>query len=136
MRNLKNKALFVKTLDSEDVLKSLALYGGIYEGQEDDYAEMANPKEDVIEQRSRRFWESQFEITPFSSVINLTSFGIAPYEVVSPAEHLHFNIIPYNSIEGLTLFWNLRTTERSVNLMKKWVGAHFSCLATCWMSNP
>jgi hypothetical protein len=111
---------------SSDQLILRALFGSIYPGQERDYTKTLEFEEKSIGLPSdgpdysidkpelvANFWEEQFRNTSFSSVLNLTSYGIAPYWGSGGFETLHFNVVLANSVESLCLYWNLRATQEA-----------------------
>lgn len=56
----------------------LALFGAILPEDQKDYAERLKLKKQQIGIDDEKFWEKQFENSPFTSVLNLTSYGISP----------------------------------------------------------
>jgi hypothetical protein len=98
-------------------LINLALYGRVYSGQEEFYEETIGLNNDEIELGSENFWLSQFDIDPFSSVVNLTSFGIAAYRVTDGglSGFDHFDIVLAESVSDICLYWNTRAVREVVH---------------------
>ena len=65
-----------------------------------------------------KFWESQFENSPFTSVLNLTSYGISPYRATGSFESNHFDVILVNSFSSFCMFWNFRATREAEQFLK------------------
>jgi hypothetical protein len=96
----------------------LALFGAIYPGQQEDYAETVRLKEYRIGIDSDDFWESQSNNSSFGSVLNLTAYGVSPYKAVDHFESNHFDVVLVSSLNSLCMFWNLRATRDVVEFRK------------------
>lgn len=110
----------------------LALFGKIYRPQAGSYA-----REFELEQRPvgvppatpeastgsfdkfSYFWKEQFELSPFSSALNLTSYGIAPYRSDTGFESARFDVVPVSSVNSLCLYWNMRATREATQFRPK-----------------
>lgn len=103
-----------------------ALFGAIYRGQEREYAKTLKLEEREIGVPSdssdcsinnlehiASFWSEQFNNSTHSSILNLTSYGIAPYWGSSNFETLSFNVVLIDSINSLCSYWNLRATKEA-----------------------
>jgi hypothetical protein len=132
--DIKGKKLIIHKFigSSSDQLILRALFGSIYPGQERSYAKTLECEDKLIGLPSdspdysidnpdlvANFWAEQFQILPFDSVLNLTSYGIAPYRGNNGFETLHFNVVLTNSIASLCLYWNLRATREATQFQPK-----------------
>jgi hypothetical protein len=120
---LRQNQLTVRTLAPVDDggLIGLALYGQIYPGQEQYYEERVNLSRIEEDLESKSFWESQYELDLFASVINLTNYGVAPREMSSgvPGADIIFDVVPVYSLGDLLLYWNLRAMRETVRFNKE-----------------
>jgi hypothetical protein len=108
---LSTHELFLKTDDdyrAADELINLVLFGSIFPGQEDDYSQLLRIQKISVDMRERLFWECQFQNSPFSSVLNLTTYGVRLYTATGVLESPHFDIVLVNSFNSLCWYWNLR----------------------------
>lgn len=96
---------------TENELISLALYGGIYPGQEVDYESATNIQKEEVILGSEQFWQDQLSTEPFSSIINLTAYGIKTFQTKNAVSSNHFDIIVVNSVSSLCMYWNCRATR-------------------------
>jgi hypothetical protein len=65
------------------------------------------------------FWNEQLNLSPFSSILNLTSYGIAPYRSGSGFESPRFNVVPVSSVDSLCLYWDIRATREATQIRPK-----------------
>lgn len=107
---------FASHLSDYQVL--LALFGAILTENQKDYAEIIKLKKQQIGIDDDKFWESQFENSPFSSVLNLTSYGVSPYRATGSFESNHFDVILVNSFSSFCMFWNFRATRDAEQFLK------------------
>jgi hypothetical protein len=109
-----------------------ALFGAIYPRQEKVYAKMLELEEREICVPSNSsdcsinnpdhiatFWAEQFNNSTYSSVLNLTSHGIAPYRGSSGFETLGFNVVLIDSMNSLCSYWNVRATNEATQFRPK-----------------
>lgn len=116
---------------SNDELLSRALYGAIYEGQEEVYNKRLLINKHLIDQQSEDFWQSQFVGTPFSSLINLTGYGInlrSATNVFIPADE--FYIVLVNDFIDLCVYWNLRAIRENFHVKDEDFGRRILLLPT------
>jgi len=99
----------------------LATFGAIYRGQESSYEKDTFLNQVKVGIDTPNFWTHQFNSNPFGSVLNLTSYGVRPYEVENSGESNHFDVVLVNSIPSLCMFWNLRA-DREVEQFHKETG--------------
>ena len=107
---------FTWLLSDYEVL--LALFGAILPENQKDYAEIIKLKRQQIGIDDDNFWESQFENSPFSSILNLTSYGVSPYRATGSFESNHFDVILVNSFSSFCTFWNFRATREAEQFLK------------------
>jgi hypothetical protein len=109
-----------------------ALFGAIYPGQEKFYAEVLKLEDRLIgvpsgnsdcsinnTEHVANFWSEQFNNSTNSSVLNLTSYAIAPYWGSHGFETLGFNVVLVDSINSLGSYWNLRATKEATQFRPK-----------------
>jgi hypothetical protein len=101
-----------------DFISSLALFGTIYQGQEEDYSERLQLASKQIKLASSEFWSCQYANDAFSSIINLTTYGILPERVINNRENIIFEVILVNSAQSLCLFWDHRATIDSIEFTR------------------
>lgn len=96
-------------------LIQLGLYGGIYLGQEDSYAKMFNVQALTTDAGSEFFWSTQLNVDPFSSILNLTTYGLRPHlaHTNQMREGNYFDVVFVNSVASLCLYWNLRALREA-----------------------
>jgi hypothetical protein len=99
----------------EDTRILLALFGAIYAGQEQDYAKTFELCQTPTGIGGTNFWESQFDNSPFGSVLNLTGCAIRPRTVTGGGlGSNHFDVVVVNSLSSLCSYWDYRATRESV----------------------
>ena len=64
----------------------LALFGAIYPGQENDYSKIIDLYHKKITIDSKDLWKNQFDNNPFSSPLNITAYGVSPYQAINGDE--------------------------------------------------
>ena len=117
----KNHLLYRKIVPNVDDLLGIVLFGQIYPGQEKYYRQNIELLEEEVEIGSEAFWRSQFDINPFSSIINLTTYGINAYRVVGGGFYRsfdHFDIVLVDSPSDMCLYWNIRAVREVVYLKR------------------
>jgi hypothetical protein len=112
---LRSNKLFVHNFAGPETDQWLLLsaLGAIYEGQYKDYASETTLESREVTIDSLAFWEDQFDSSPFSSVLNFTSYGIAPYYAEGGMESNAFDVVLVNSFNSLCMYWNLRATREA-----------------------
>lgn len=94
----------------------LALFGQIFDGQQQSYTEKIRLETRQLGIDSENFWESQYETSTFSSVLNLTSYGFSAYEGDFGLGQSFFDIIFINDCEDLCAYWDLRATAEATQI--------------------
>jgi hypothetical protein len=110
----------------------LALFGKIYQPQGGSYARVFELEQRPVGVPSATaesptsgfdkfsyFWKEQFDISPLSSVLNLTSYGIAPYRSDTGFESARFDVALVSSVNSLCLYWNMRATREATQFRPK-----------------
>ncbi|WP_420628204.1 hypothetical protein [Candidatus Leptofilum sp.] len=118
-----NHLLCHRILPIANELLGVALFGQIYPGQEEHYQQNIDLIEEEVEIGTESFWRNQFNIDPFSSIINLTTYGINAYKVVDGGFGLltgfdHFDIVLVDSLSDICLYWNIRALREVVYFKK------------------
>lgn len=115
--DLSAKTLMLRKIDDgegEDWLNA-ALFGSIYPGQEKTYADLIQTHDFHVPLGSTEYWDSQFNIEPFSSVLNLTGYNIQAYEATDGGiPTTHFEVVFVDSFNSLCLYWNSRAVRDSL----------------------
>lgn len=117
---LRSKPLRLRRLASDDAPRwlNLALFGEIHSGQSEVYSNSLSLQEKMIKLGSTEFWESQFSLDPFSSPLNLTGYGIKPFEATDGGvDSIQFELVFVNSLVSLCLFWSLRAVRDSLRFI-------------------
>jgi hypothetical protein len=94
----------------------LALFGQIFHGQQQYYADTVGLEPRQIGVDSERFWESQYETSAFSSVLNLTGYGFSAYEGDFGIGQSFFDVVLVDSCEGLCAYWAFRATAEATQV--------------------
>jgi hypothetical protein len=94
-----------------DELALLSIFGQLYPGQENDYANMTQLGVNPLSLSDLRFWTLQMSADAFSSPVNLTAYGYRAYEVSNGFGLELFELVLGESVEALCYFWNLRATR-------------------------
>lgn len=97
----------------EDRWLLLALFGAIYEGQYENYADEAQLENAGIMAGNTAFWYAQCANSPFTSILNLTGYGIAPYFAEGDGESNTFDVVLVNSVNSLCMYWALRASREA-----------------------
>lgn len=94
-------------------LPLLTIFGQIYPGQDDAYAETARLTSRPVGYDDLGFWQMQAAADPFASPINLTSYGFRAQQVEDPAffSGRIFELVLGDNFDALCLYWNLRATR-------------------------
>ncbi len=101
-------------VDPDDPMM-LAMFGRIYPGQEDDYAGLLRLAVPTVGYSAPDFWRAQAAKSIFSSPLNLTGYGIGPYEVVGPSVSNHFDVVLASSPSSIALYWDFRAIRDSTD---------------------
>lgn len=98
----------------------LALYGAVYPGQEELYQKLFTLNPIPVDVGTELFWQDQVHSDPFSSILNLTGYGVVPRGSAnaSSAYSNHLDVVLVNSVTSACLFWNLRGLRESVQVDK------------------
>lgn len=99
----------------EDEPILLALFGAIYQDQQQDYERTFTLRPARVEIGGKNLWANQFDARPFGSVLNLTSIGIRPREVTgSGSRSNHFDVSIVDSLSSMCMYWNNRATRDAI----------------------
>lgn len=96
----------------------LAAFGAIYEGQYKDYASETSLERRKVSIDDPTFWQNQCDSSPFDSVLNFTSYGIATYYAEGGMESNAFDVILVDSFNSLCMYWNLRASREAQQFQK------------------
>lgn len=115
---LRNHALITHEFlgEQSDNWILLALFGQIFDGQQQSYANTTRLEQRQIGVDSEHFWESQHETSTFSSVLNLTSYGFSAYEGDYGIGHSFFDVVLVDTSEDLCAYWGLRATAEATQV--------------------
>jgi hypothetical protein len=102
----------------EDRWLLLALFGAIYRSQYQDYSKETRLKNDGVIVGGYPFWYRQSDLSPFSSILNLTGYGIVPYLAEGGSDSTIFDVVLVNSVNSMCLYWNLRASRESEQFYK------------------
>lgn len=102
------------TPESEHEYLSLAIYGAIYPGQEEDYAAAMQVRHEEVAIGSKEFWSSQIDGSPFASVLNLTAYNVSAFRVTDLFAANSFNVVVGDDVNTICMYWNLRATQDAV----------------------
>ncbi len=100
----------------------LALFGAIYPGQEEFYSESTHYSYKRVQSTAPEFWKAQFDIHPFTSILNLTQYKVSPFQTQNAFESNHFDIFVVTSVKDLCGYWNSRSLRESANWARDGIG--------------
>ncbi len=103
--------------DGASELLQMALYGAVYPEQQIDYKRVVELNDEDILMTSSKFWTSQLDLEPFTSVLNLTALNVVPHRVVGSFESNHFDIVVVDSVQSICAFWDFRATREASQAM-------------------
>jgi hypothetical protein len=96
----------------------LAMFGAIYEGQYKDYEAEASLEIREVALGGLDFWQNQYDSSPFSSILSLTNYGIAPYYAEGGLDSNAFDVVLVDSVNSLCMYWNLRASREGEQFYK------------------
>jgi hypothetical protein len=103
-----------KILPGDTRLRNLVLFGEIFPGQEDEYSGKFMLLGGTSDPEKIQFFRSQFNGKMFSSIVNLTSYGIKTKTASGGFfRWACFDLILHESFKSLLLYWNQRAVREA-----------------------
>lgn len=109
----KSLNVFAIPEDSSERAFLLALFGAIYQNQEEEYQKIFHLRPVSVGLRDDSLWQRQHDQTGNGSVLNVTSYELCTHEIRSPGEDLAFHLIVADSVVGICYFWNYRAVKEA-----------------------
>ena len=90
------------------------MFGGIYPGQEGDYAKFLKVEARSLAIGSREFWAQQCAVDPFASAINLTAYGVSVRSVTGGSmADAAYDLFVIDTLDSLVHYWNSRAVREA-----------------------